>query len=205
MRIRITPRAIQRQEPAAKGEPALSPVVSAGVCVGTGLDRAGGGVLVPSGGILTVTVGVRADDSGAAVDSTVGDSVAGGGVWLPAVGEDAGVRVAVAETVAVETPKVGPSVGVGDGTEPVAVGVSDGTAGGLVGVCAGGETAGLVAVGALVAPVGVIVGTVWFSLPASAIPFTGAPQAASRIASVTTTAKITTRRLIARSIMTPLP
>lgn len=101
-------------------------------------------------------------DSGAAVDSTVGDAVAGGGVWLPAVGEDAGVRVAVAGPVAVAAPEVGPSVGtgVGDGTELVAVGVSDGTAGGSVGVRVGGETAGLVAVGALVAPVGVIVGTV---------------------------------------------
>jgi hypothetical protein len=203
--IKITPRAIHRQEPAAKGEPDLPPPVSAGVCTGTGLDWAGSGTPVSSGGTLAVTAGVTVGDSGAGVDSTVGDFVAAGGVWLPAVGEDVGVRVAVAEPVAVAAPKVGPPVGVCAATELVAVGVSDGTAGGSVGVWVGGGTAGLVAVGALVAPVGVAVGTVWFSLPASAIPFTGAPQAASRIASVTTTAKTTTRRLIAPSLMPSFP
>lgn len=159
-RIKITPRAIHRQEPATKGVPALSPAGSAGVCTSTGLDWAVSGTLVPCGGTLAPTVEARVGDSGAAVDSAVGDAVAGGGVWLPAVGEDAGVRVAVAKPVAVATPEVGPSVGAGDGTELVAVGVSDGTAGDSVGVCVGGETAGLVAVGVLVAPVGVAVGTV---------------------------------------------
>ena len=78
--IKITPRAIHSQEPAAKGVPALPPPASAGVCTGTGLDWAGSGTLVPSGGSLAATVGVKVDDSEAAVDSAVGDAVAGGGV-----------------------------------------------------------------------------------------------------------------------------
>ena len=69
---------------------------------------------------------------------------------------------AVAMLVAVAAPSVGSSVGVDDGTELVAAGVSDGIPGGSVGASVGGGAVGLLAVGVLVAPVGVIVGIVWF-------------------------------------------
>jgi hypothetical protein len=117
------------------------------------------GTLV-SPGTVAVAGGARVADPVTVVESEVGGAVAGGGVWLPTTGEADGVGVLVAGLVAVATPDVGPSVGVGDGTELVAVGVSDGTAGGSVGAVVGGGDTGLVEVGTLVAPVGVAVGMV---------------------------------------------
>jgi hypothetical protein len=120
----------------------------------------GSGALVSSGGTLAVTTGVKVGDSGVVVDSTVGDFVAGGGVWLPAVGEGVGEGEVDGPVVAVAAPEVDSLVGDDAGSELVAVGVSDGTTGGSVGVCVGGGTACLVDVGVLVAPVGVAVGMV---------------------------------------------
>lgn len=95
-----------------------------------------------------------------------GEVWAGGGVWLPTVGKGVGERNTVAELaavlVAVVALNVGSSVGVADGTELVGTGVSEGTPGGSVGTWVGGGAVGLPAVGVLVAPVGVIVGMVWF-------------------------------------------
>jgi hypothetical protein len=78
------------------------------------------------------------------------------------VGRDVGEGLDVAGPVAVAVPVVGRSVGVDDGAWAVGEGVSDGTLGGSVGVWVGGGSVGLATVGVLVAPVGVMVGMVWF-------------------------------------------
>jgi hypothetical protein len=82
------------------------------------------------------------------------------GVGPPAVGGSVGVRVGVAGSVAVAEPDVGVSVGVTVGTVLVGDGVSEGWPGGSVGAWVGGGSVGLLTVGVLVAPVGVIVGMV---------------------------------------------
>ena len=159
-------------------------------------------------GDAAAVTGSAVGDAVAVTGSAVGDAVvevcAGIGVWLPAVAKAVGVREAVARLVAVATPSVGSSVGVGDGTALVGAGVSEGTPGGFVGAWVGGGAVGLLAVGVLVAPVGVIVGMVWFRQPALASSPPGAPQAASQIASVASRAKTTTRWLITPSLMIPL-
>jgi hypothetical protein len=158
-KIKITPRAIQRQEPATVGVPARPPPVSTGVCVCSGLEGEDSGTLVACGNTPALTVGVNVGDSGAVVDSTVVDFVASGAVWLPAMGEGVGEK-ADGAVVTVAAPKVGSPVRARVGTELVAVGVSDGTGGGSVGALVGGGATGLVEVGVLVAPVGVAVGMV---------------------------------------------
>ena len=85
---------------------------------------------------------------------------------LPAAGSEVGVRVEVARPVAVAVPGAGVSVGVDDVAGLVGEGVSEGTPGRSVGVWVGDGTVGLLAVAVLVAPVGVIVGMVWFRNPA---------------------------------------
>jgi hypothetical protein len=116
-----------------------------------------------------------------------------------------GVAEAVASLVAVATLDVGSSVAVADGTGLLAVGVSVITTGGSVGSWVGSGFVGWLAVGVLVAPVGVAVGMVWFRLLALAVPHSGAPQAVSLIASVTSKARITTRRLTPSTLIFPLP
>jgi len=114
-----------------------------------------------------------------------------------------GDRDTVGKPVAVvgAEPAPGSSVTAGEGSD-VLVGdkVPVGTS---VCVEVGGRDAGLVAVGVLVAPVGVMVGMVWFSFAAWAA--SSVPQAARRIASVSSNAKITARRLISPFLIIPLP
>jgi len=164
--MRISPSAIQRQELLARPDLALALAGSAGARVRTGVKADGRGKLVLSSGRSGVAVRLSLGDAVAVAGLAVGDSVvevwAGGGVWLPAVGRGVDEREAVARLVAVAAPKVGSSVGVDDGTELVGTGVSEGTPGGSVGAWVGGGAVGLLAVGVLVAPVGVIVGMVWF-------------------------------------------
>jgi hypothetical protein len=165
--IRISPNPIQRQELLAKVS-ALAR--SEGVRVCTDIEANGRGTLVLSAGRCGGAVGLSVGRAVAAAGLVVGGAVievwAGVGVWLPAVGRGVGEREAVARLVVVAAPKVGSSVGVDDGTELVGTGVSEGTPGGSVGARVGGGAVGLLAVGVLVAPVGVIVGMVWFRWPA---------------------------------------
>ena len=117
---------------------------------------------------------------GLAVGSTAVDDCVGVGVAVvpPAVGNGVEVRVEVAGPVAVAAPDVGVYVGVDDGPGLVGAGVLEGTPGGSVGTWVGGGTVGLLAVGVLVAPVGVIVGMVWFRNLAWATSSTDVPPAA---------------------------
>jgi hypothetical protein len=132
-------------------------VGSAGGWVCTASEEAGRGAIVLSG-VGTGAVPVAEPSvGGAAVD--VCTRV---GVGLPPVDRGVGEGVEVAGPVAVAVPVVGRSVGVKDGANVVGEGVSEGTPGGSVGVGLGGGSVGLVAVGVFVAPVGVIVGMVWF-------------------------------------------
>ena len=164
--MRISPSAIQRQELLARPDLALALAGSAGARVCTGVEANGRGRLVLSSGRSGVAVRLSVGDTVAVAGLAVGDSFVevwvGGGVWLPAVGKGVELGEAVAMLVAVAAPSVGSSVGVDDGTELVAAGVSDGIPGGSVGASVGGGAVGLLAVGVLVAPVGVIVGIVWF-------------------------------------------
>jgi hypothetical protein len=75
-----------------------------------------------------------------------------------------GVSGAVASLVAVAELDVGSPIAVADGAGLVVVGVSVALAGGAVGSWVGGCSVGWLAVGVLVAPVGVAVGMVWLRL-----------------------------------------
>lgn len=175
--MRISPSAIQRQELLTRLDLALALAGSAGARVCTGVEADGRGNLVLSNVRRGVAVGVSVGNAVAVGEWAVGDVVAVGGlavgdacvaVWvedgvgLPMVGTGVGERDAVADLVAVAAPNVGSSVEVGDGSELVGAGVSEGTPGGAVGARVGGGAVGTLAVGVLGAPVGVIVGMVWF-------------------------------------------
>jgi hypothetical protein len=162
--MRISPSAIQRQELLTRLDLALALAGSAGSRVCTGLEADGRGKPVLASGRSGVAFGLSVGDAVAVAGPAVGDAVAeacvGGGVWLPAVDKGVGEREAVAGLEPVAAPNVGSPVGVDDGTELVGDGVSEGTPGGSVGALVGGGAVGLLAVGVLVAPVGVIVGIV---------------------------------------------
>ena len=83
---------------------------------------------------------------------------------MATAGRVVGVSGAVAPLVAVAELDVGSPVAVAEGAGLVAVGVSVAIAGGSVGSWVGGSFVGWLAVGVLVAPVGVAVGMVWFRL-----------------------------------------
>jgi len=178
----IRPIPIQRQEPPARPDPPLALVGSACTRVCTGFETLGRGAPVPS----TVRPGVAFRSGVGDAVSLVGPAVCTGaagvsvrvGVGPPPVGGDVEVGVEVAGPVAVAVPDAGSSVGVDDATVLVGEGVSEGTPGGSVGSWVGGGRVGLVAVGVLVAPVGVIVGMVWFRNPAWAISSSDVPPAA---------------------------
>jgi hypothetical protein len=162
--IRISPSPPHRHKLPRATSLLSDSAVPRGCTVGEVASR---GSSVPSGSGLGA--GAR-DSAGKIVAVAVSPSAVGDGTiaLADAAAEgcarvDVGDREAVGKLVAVTEAVAGLLVGVGDGTVPVGDGVLEGTS---VGTDVGGGDVGLAAVGVLVAPVGVIVGMVWFRSPA---------------------------------------
>ncbi len=199
--IRINPSRIQRQG-ALKSVAlmlAIDDMAGVGVRVGVGIGVADGTVSALDG--LGVAVGV--EERGGSPGSGVGLSVAGtdiGEVGLAGCPVDSVAATEGSVATAVGLPAGWPvPVGVGEGDDGAGgMGVSTGPDGGRVGPAVGGTTDGPAVGGVTGGVVGVGVGMVWFRR----LAWTPAgPQANSRMTSMPSRAKTTTRLGASFSVM----